>query len=444
MELANLSDSEFLDFLYSERNREEARQQYLGISTWVLLAAMVGVVCYIYQVVKTAPSIDGVWMIRYLCIGWSYVLSFKGWRNVLLPYRWKDHRSVIRVKDSAPIFNIVFVLIVSLIIIGFVSVAAVPTWYLIGVWCLYLAIQIRRLAYVIYFGDDYTIQHWNECTFKSEKLEDYVSYAEVFLLTWISSVATYSWGSIRFAGRYEAVELASGILAVIVLHWLFLRHGTPTFKRGTDLDLLIDEYLYGNLSKTDVISRLLVLNQGISIVVILENAIKKARNTDQHKELVVNKMSEWRARVKSNNVTSDYLREILDFLHDELTCQRQLFHEMDGLLDCMQNLTTSGSQDIASSAYREKFAEASTVLKGINDNMNFLLDETAEVHSYLSPLVCKRYGSYCEKLDCPDRNRAFSWWYKQWRYLYSRISGLSSKIMSFFVVFCHKIVNLYK
>lgn len=444
MELANLSDSEFLDFLYSERNREEARQQYLGISTWVLLAAMVGVVCYIYQVIKTASSIDWVWVIRFLCIGWSYVLSFKGWRNVLLPYRWKDRRSVKKVKDCAPVFNIVFVLIISLIIITLVSIGTNPTWYLIGVWCIYLGIQIWRLAYLIYYGDDYTIQHWNECTFRSEKLEKHISYVEVAILSSISTIATYSWGSVRFAGGYEAVELASGILAVIVLCWLFLRHGTPTFKRETDLDLLIDEYLYGNLSKTDAISRLLVLNQGISIVVILENAIKKARNTDQHKELVENKMNEWRARVQSNNVTANYQIEILDFLHEELAYQGQLFQEMDDLLDCMQNLVFSGSHDLISPAFQEKFAEASTVLNGIKDNMRYLHAETLEVHSYFSPLMCKRYGGYCEKLDCPDRNRTFSWWYKQWRYLYSRISGLSSKIMNFFVVFCHKIVNLYK
>ena len=46
--LAEMSDAEFLSFLYSEREREESLNSYQGWNLWAAVGAMITVACAAY------------------------------------------------------------------------------------------------------------------------------------------------------------------------------------------------------------------------------------------------------------------------------------------------------------------------------------------------------------------------------------------------------------
>lgn len=54
--IPEMSDSEFLSFLYSERNRENDISQYQGWNTWVLIGAAITSLCAFYSTIKTGSD----------------------------------------------------------------------------------------------------------------------------------------------------------------------------------------------------------------------------------------------------------------------------------------------------------------------------------------------------------------------------------------------------
>ena len=51
--IAGLSDAEFLQFLYLERDREEKLNSYQGWNMWAVIGALITVFCAAYGVVST-------------------------------------------------------------------------------------------------------------------------------------------------------------------------------------------------------------------------------------------------------------------------------------------------------------------------------------------------------------------------------------------------------
>ena len=48
--ITELSDSEFLSFLYSERDREESLNHFQGWNIWAVIGAMITVICTAYSI----------------------------------------------------------------------------------------------------------------------------------------------------------------------------------------------------------------------------------------------------------------------------------------------------------------------------------------------------------------------------------------------------------
>jgi hypothetical protein len=49
--VTELSDAEFLSYLYAERDREESLNSYQGWNLWVVIGAMITVACAVYGII---------------------------------------------------------------------------------------------------------------------------------------------------------------------------------------------------------------------------------------------------------------------------------------------------------------------------------------------------------------------------------------------------------
>ena len=76
--LVDLSDAEFLAFLYSEREREKSMSQYQGWNLWALFGAIITVVIAGYQLLKDNLSAISWSQVMYLISGiLAFVLCYR-------------------------------------------------------------------------------------------------------------------------------------------------------------------------------------------------------------------------------------------------------------------------------------------------------------------------------------------------------------------------------
>ena len=56
--IPDLSDTEFISFLYSERDRENSLSLYQGWNYWALIGAIITILSVAYSALKGSASID--------------------------------------------------------------------------------------------------------------------------------------------------------------------------------------------------------------------------------------------------------------------------------------------------------------------------------------------------------------------------------------------------
>ena len=111
--IKEMSDSEFLTFLYSERDRENAISEYHGWTTWALFGAFFAVAFYAYNAYKQTHTLDLKLLTCYVTGMLAYVGCYKYLEIWLKRGRGYDITRVRIKKDVAPWTEMAFSLISS-------------------------------------------------------------------------------------------------------------------------------------------------------------------------------------------------------------------------------------------------------------------------------------------------------------------------------------------
>ena len=264
--ITNLTDAEFLSFLYSERDREESLNSYQGWNVWAVAGALITVVCTIYGVLSA--HIDEIDRIRVLylvsrCLGtiflYWHAVSF--YMSFMERKRAKDYKKIKFLKDVAPIPYLIVVTACSLLMtIGFIIVNVVNDfdWNVMSISWIVLAVCYLLICINVYANRNAIV--WavkNEVWFARTW---HMVAVGLFVLTFFWLIWKWSRENVLgpFVGTSE-FELAACFTAIVMLVYLLLKIKFAN-RKSSEIDVLIDEYVYKGRSK-DVIYRQLRANQ---------------------------------------------------------------------------------------------------------------------------------------------------------------------------------------
>ena len=94
--LLNLSDAEFLSFLYQERDREESLNTYQGWNVWAVIGAMITIVCAGYRVLYShSNEIDWLRFGFFISCFIGFSFSYRYWFMYIMSF-WKRKRGSFR------------------------------------------------------------------------------------------------------------------------------------------------------------------------------------------------------------------------------------------------------------------------------------------------------------------------------------------------------------
>lgn len=333
--IAGLSDAEFLQFLYSERDREEKLNSYQGWNMWAVIGALITVFCATYGVISThADEINIVRTIYlvsfYLSILFMlwYVFLFR--MSFLNHKRAKDYKRIKYLKEVAPLPYLIIATACSFeLAVGFIVVdngwnAVSITWVLLVLCHLLICINvfINRNAIIWSLKDDF----W--CVKTWQMFISGLSICAMFWLVW-------KWSRDNIPGPFVGTaefEIAICIIAIVILLYLMLKIKLAE-RKSSGIDVLIDEYVYKGLSKENVYKRLRTNQMGYGI---FESCTQELYALQSYSEIFKSQKERLEA-VKStfaqSSVDVDRMLEQLDTMkqamdaNDEWACKVDALHD---------------------------------------------------------------------------------------------------------------------
>ena len=268
--ILNLSDAEFLSFLYSERERVESLNSYQGWNLWVVIGAMITVACAVYGIICAhTGEIDRLRTI-YLT-SWGQGTIFCYWYSVVFYFssmerkRAKDYKRIKHLKDVAPIPYLIVTTVCSLeFALVFLVVECDNRWNMVSISWIVLAVFHLLICLNLYVNRNAVVWAVKEDIWFAKTWVMVVVGLSVYVLFWM----IWKWSMENITGPFLGTpefELAACITAFVMLVYLFLKIKFKN-RKSSEIDVLIDEYLFKGKSKEDVYLQLRANQMGYGIL----------------------------------------------------------------------------------------------------------------------------------------------------------------------------------
>lgn len=268
--LTEMSDAEFLSFLYSEREREESLNSYQGWNLWAAVGAMVTVACAAYGIICAhMGEIDRLRTLYLVSLGLGTIFCY--WYSVVFYFsflerkRAKDFKRIKHLKDVAPMPYLIVTTVCSVeFALGFLFVECDNRWNVVSISWIVLAVFHLLVCVNLYINWNAIVWAVKEDILFAKTWVMVVVGLSVYLLFWM----IWKWSRENIAGPYfgtSEFELAACNIAFVMLVYLFLKIKIKN-RKSSEIDVLIDEYLYKGKSKEDVYYQLRANQMGYGVL----------------------------------------------------------------------------------------------------------------------------------------------------------------------------------
>lgn len=337
-QISDLSDTEFLTFLYSERNRENNLSDFHGWNNWALAGAIITAICSGYAVLYESSILDFVKVLYNTGFIVAFFLTYHSWATIFRRQRAVDFSKVRMMKEIMPVVKIVFVYVCAIsssILIALLDGKNTVFWLWISVIVVYTVAIIIALC-------------------KKDKIVP--SYYREMVLPWIwvntcyesimgcvfSIIGTQSF---KLAGRQiltPEFEFAACMAAILILLYILfkLNFGNKVIGR---FDEIIDKYLYAGATKEDTFHEILKNRMGYGV---LDACYKELQSVEKQTKRCVeeeNELNEIKNYVLAGNCDLAKLQEYQGRIKDILNHQQTTLNLSKALLERMNEIVKVSS-----------------------------------------------------------------------------------------------------
>ena len=394
-----MSDSEFLSFLYSERDRENDISQFQGWNEWALIGAIVATLCAAYGALRAKQDIDWMNVLFYSSGSIAFFLAYHTWLVFLKRDRGSDFSRVRLLKEKAPWADAVLALITATSAVVFISIYDELT-LLFWSWVVMLVLQISAIVCAMVNGNRLVPFYFIRPYFTKLKFNVAFDglYGGLFCLVWQESFKRASWNIIS-----TEFEIGICIAAIIVLVYFLIRSNTEN-KVVRQFDAIIDRYLYSGASREDTFKTILCNRMGYGVIEVCQKEldIVQARINDcwqKKKELI---------EIKTKIQEGDYeLPHLTLFIKQA----KQVLKSMQDSLRHSEKLTTRLNEIVKMAPVLNQvdditlIFDANKLLHEVVLNVNKEIDAVSSlVDNEMKRYYCRRANSLCPQLDCEHRN----------------------------------------
>lgn len=391
--IENLTDGEFLSFLYAERDRENSLSQYHGWNNWALIGAIVTVICALYSVLK--PNKDTICLrtvFLYVSGLVAVVLSMRAFLEFFRRPRGIDYSKLRLLKELAPVLYMAFILVCSgffVTVLALKHMWGLAAWMWLGVLWAYLGAGI----YVWVNREQIVPSYYDTALFRNK----YVELAFNLVVVWLLSVAcVFSFKQARGIQLGPEFETAVCISVILFLVYFLLKINLSN-KPVKEFDVIIDNYLYKGETKESTYHKILINRMGMGV---LEACKKETASIKQDLNLYSDRfdlINRYRNELDAESVGIDRLEtivndseKVLDYLSDLLAHSNQLRRKLGQMLDMVP--TADNIPD-----FQNLMKMADEVLDRVVQIRKVTSEVVEKADAHIQSFYCQEQRCYCPR-----------------------------------------------
>ena len=391
-----LSDAEFLSYLYAERNREESLNSYQGWNTWAVVGAMITVACAAYGIIsKHITDLD---RLRTLYLVSKYLGTIFGFWYAGLSYmsflerkRATDYKRIKRLKDVAPIPYLIVVTVCSVdLALNFLIAPCDNRWNGVTISWIVLAVCYLLISFNVYVNRNTIVWAVKDDVWFSRTGQMFVAGMSVYVMFWM----IWKWSLENISGPLVGTpefELAICITAIVMLVYLYLKIKLKN-RKSSEIDVLIDEYIYKGKSKEEVYGQLRINLLGRDMLETCSKeflALKKYYDDfDSQKK----KLDKIKVAFSNGTIEAGSLDGQLDSLRESLEYSGKWVKRLDALHDRLEEI----AKNVPELKEEEEFGNMQAIVDMMLSKTDVINDEikmvTDEMEKFIEEHVCLDCG----------------------------------------------------
>lgn len=393
--IIGLSDSEFLSFLYAERDRENNLRQFQGWNIWALVGAIVAVCCASYYIIKDNWS--SICYTQFLYCSSSivaFILCYMPVLSLLSRNRGVDYKKLKTIKDVSPNLYLLIGLLVSTFFAILIPVVdKTKPWNIVSIcWIAsFLLFLIGKI--VCWKNRDKIVHSYIEDRVFVDLVWDrwyFLSVGFFLLLIWIKSFEFLSLKEMGFA----EFELTVCVAALTVLVYMLLKV-LRSENVASRMDVLIDGFVYKGESKESIYRMLRINRMGSTVLESCAQEVEKlGRGVEIYKEKrQVLEMIE--NSIKNSNVEFEELRRYVGEIEEVVAYLNQCLRQSSVLgnkLEQIEKMVPELKND-------DNFMTLISMLDDVNVATDTLMKLSRSVFGKVAQMFekyhCERYGGLC-------------------------------------------------
>lgn len=414
--ITGLSDSEFLSFLYSERDRENNLRQFQGWNVWALAGAIVTVCCAGYYIIKdNRTSICFTQFLYCSSVFVALILCYMPVLSLLSKRRAYDYKKLRTIKEVSPNLYLMIGLLASAFFAVLIPIVdkAMP-WNIVSICWMVL---------FLLFGCGRIVCGKNKDKIVHSYIEDRVFVSLVWekgyfmligfslVLAWIKSFRFLSFQEIGFSD----FELSVCFAAFIVLIYMLLKV-IRSENVASRIDVLIDGYVYKGDSKESIYRRLRINKMGSTVLESCANEVDElGRGIEVYKKKR-QALEKIEKAFENSNVDIGELKRYVSEIEEVNSYLKNIIEQTSKLGDKLSQI----EKMVPELKEDDDFKCLVSMLKDVNTCTESLIklskSGSGKVMQMVKKYHCEKYGGLCVS-DCEHRHEKMDFWYKVVRWV---------------------------
>lgn len=402
--ITELSDSDFLSFLYSERERENNLSHYQGWNNWALIGAIIGVIVSGYAIAKeNIFAIDYLQITYYISGLWAF---FHGYKFIIIFFkrkRGKDSLRFKKLKESISKVDICLILISSLIF--FIIFVVARKWQIVTwLWGFVLILYTIVLILCVCVRENIVRAFYDEIFFPNLHITNLFSGLTSGLFALISFKSFTAIPECIFNPNFELAICASSML---ILFYFFLKLNFEENRVINEFDKIIDEYLYNGVSKENTFKNIRINRMGYNAIEICRKQLNDIDSSIQIYSDKVNKMNEIIQTFEEGTYSFDDIDKYYDETIQTAKGLSFVLKKNKNLIKMIEQMSKQEPLIINTQEFMQLAQKPYDNIILIDEWITNIQTITNKFHMIIKHYYCYKYGELCFKA-CEQRHEKLS------------------------------------
>lgn len=405
--MTGLTDAEFLSFLYSERDREESLATYQGWNLWAIVGAIVTVIYALYGVLGMHHADIDTLNVGYILSGmlsllicyWPIIPIIKG---LFIRERGVDANKLRFLEEITPKVYLRSALCCSIVFPVYILLAdGMKPWSEVTIfWIISAALFVFGNVAAYRNRKKIVSSVFDELLFTRLRWNAYFVSATSGVLS-VVYVGSFKRG---YGGIFDSpdFDVAICITACLILLRLFF-YINSEIRRSSNIDKILDDYLYKDWSKEDAYYEMQVSRMGRGVLASCGKELLKIRESYVAFEPHKKKMEELITQFDKEEVNMEQINNYYNWLKQAMAYTGTCHSHAVSMDDRLQQISKQAPALVEDEEYNNLLLFVKVLLDRTKEMMDVVRIASDKMNAWLHNNVCEKYGGICTK-ECSHRH----------------------------------------